>query len=332
MTSTERRNAANRRAFDLFEGYAVSSVLAAFEMAGLLADLENGGLPPEAIARRSVDESALIRASLRYLAQRGLVRQDGDSFTLTEYGRQVCQDKGYLVWLVGGYGEPLRRLDTFLSGAKRYGTHYSRDGRWVAEGAAMLGRTDVVPHAMRLLESVDFDQVLDLGCGNAKFLLTVCSQFGASGTGVDISPEACAEADKAVRDAELTERVRVVCGDAGDLSAIPGLADTQLVVTFFLLHEILAQGRETLVRYLGELSALLPEKAHLLIAEVQPPPPGSGGQRFTPEFTFMHALMRQTLLSATGWREALGDGGFTVREVVEDDMPGGILLLAERAH
>jgi hypothetical protein len=39
MTSTGRRNTANCRAFDLFEGYAVSGVLAAFEMAGLLADL-----------------------------------------------------------------------------------------------------------------------------------------------------------------------------------------------------------------------------------------------------------------------------------------------------
>jgi hypothetical protein len=42
--------------------------------------------------------------------------------------------------------------------------------------------------------------------------------------------------------------------------------------------------------------------------------------------------MRQTLLDSKGWSEALADGGFTVREVLEDDMPGGILILAERTR
>lgn len=329
---TERRAEAGRRAFDLFEGYAVSSVLAAFEMADLLPDLENGTLTRAAVKGRGRDEAALLGASLRYLTQRGLVEESGDAFALTAYGRDVCQDKGYLVWLVGGYGEPLRRMDAFLSGDKRYGADHPRDGRWVADGAAMLGRKDVVPHALRLLDGVEFGHALDLGCGNAKFLLTVCSRFGASGTGVDISPEACAEADKAVREAGLADRVRVVRGDAGDLSAIPSLGDTQLVITFFLLHEILAQGRDALVAYLSDLAGRLPEGARLLIAEVQPPAAGEDRPRFTPEFTLVHALMRQTLLDSKGWSEALADGGFTVREVLEDDMPGGILILAERTR
>ncbi|MGI5226416.1 SAM-dependent methyltransferase [Actinoallomurus sp. CA-142502] len=310
----------------------MSSVLAAFEMAGLLTDLENGALTRTTVKDRGSDQAALLGASLRYLIQRGLVEENGDAFTLTDYGRDVCQDKGYLVWLVGGYGEPLRRMDAFLSGDKRYGVDYPRDGRWVADGAAMLGRKDVVPHALRLLEGIEFDTALDLGCGNARFLLTVCSRFGASGTGVDISPEAVVEAEKAVREARLTDRVRVVRGDAGDLNSIAALADTQLVVTFFLLHEILAQGRDALVAYLSDMAGRLPDGARLLIAEVQPPAEGDHRPWFTPEFTFVHALMRQTLLDSKGWSEALADGGFTVREVLEDDMPGGILILAEKAR
>jgi 2-ketoarginine methyltransferase len=332
-TETREASAAGRRAFDLFEGYVVSSVLASFEMADLLTQLETDGLTLDEVAvatKHELDARALAAACLAYLSERGLIEEDDGRYRLTPYGREVCADKGYLVWAVGGYGEPLRRLDGFLTGTKSYGTDYVRDGSWVADGAAMLGRKDVVPHAMRLLESINFSRVLDLGCGNARFLLAVCSRFGSSGTGVDISPEACAEAQKAIRDAGQQDRVNVVEGNAADLPGIPQLADTQLVVTFFLLHEILAQGRDYLVKYLRDLSSRLPEKAYVLAAEVQPPVARTLGQRFTPEFTLVHALMRQRLLSKDGWREAFTEGGFTVIEALDDDMPGGILLLAER--
>ena len=324
-------DATGRPAFELFEGYAASSVLASFEMAGLLAMLEEGNLTLDAVADRGPDAAPLAAACLRYLGERGLVIENSGRYRLTDYGHEVCRDKGYLVWLVGGYGEPLRRLDAFLGGAKRYGRDYPRDGRWVADGAAMLGGKDVVPHAMRLLESITFNRVLDLGCGNARFLLTVCSRFGASGIGVDLSPEACAEADKAIQEAGQQDRVTVIEGDAGDVAGMPRLEETQLVVTFFLLHEILAQGKERMVQYLRELSARLPERSYLLAAEVQPPVAATAGQRFTPEFTFVHALMRQGLLSAEGWRDVLAQGGFTVLEAIDDQMPGGIILLAERS-
>src|SRR5919199_5201888 len=125
-----------RPAFDLFEGFMTSHVLAGLEMAGLLPDLEEAGVRP---ASRT-EEDALVDASLRYLAQRGLAEEEAGAYRLTELGRSVCRDKGYIVWLVGGYGETLRHLDSFLLGRERYGDDVERDGRWVAGGAAMLGR------------------------------------------------------------------------------------------------------------------------------------------------------------------------------------------------
>lgn len=313
----------SRPALDLVEGYALTSMVAALEMAGLLGQLEAGGLRSEG------PDARLVEACLRYLAQRGLVEADSGTFRLSALGEAVCRDKGYLVWLVGGYGEPLRHLEAFLTGRKTYGKDHPRDSRWVAEGAAMLGRRDVVPQAMRLLEHVPFDHVLDLGCGNARFLLAACDRFGCSGVGVDISPEACAEAEKAVKAADMTAQVQVVCADAAALDDVPRLGETDLVVTFFLLHEILAQGRAALVGYLSELSRRLRPGTHLLAAEVEPPRDGSTSKPFSPEFTFVHALMGQSLLSADGWREALADGGFAVRDVVRLDMPGGVLILGQ---
>src|SRR5579859_5326398 len=98
--------AGQRPAFDLFEGYALGSVMAALEMAGLLEALEGEGLPAGGPGGNQ-PSSALLEASLRYLVRRGLVEAAEGGHRLSEAGREVCRDKGYLLWLVGGYGQPL---------------------------------------------------------------------------------------------------------------------------------------------------------------------------------------------------------------------------------
>jgi SAM-dependent methyltransferase len=318
-----------RPAFDLFQGFALSNVIAGLEMSGNLSLVADGGITHESIEQRDTVEAELLTASLRYLSYRGVVREDEGRFSLTDYGTAIYRDRGFLVWLVGGYGDPLRRLDAFLGLGKRYGVDFTRDGRWVADGTTMMARENIIPDAMRLLDRISFDRVLDLGCGNARFLTSVCDRFDAMGIGVDVSPAAYAEAEKAIVDAGMRERVQTVLGDVRDLDDIPDLDDVDLAVTFFLLHEILATGRNTLVRYLADLSERLSPGANLVIGEIEPPYKNEDGQRFTPEFTYVHALMRQRLAVAEEWGEILTESGFVVREVVRCRIPGGILLHCE---
>src|SRR5262249_48640396 len=192
-------------------------------------------------------------ATLRYLAQRGIVHERDGRFTLSAEGEAICRDKGYLVWLQGGYGQVLAALGAFSTGARRYGADVNREGRWVADGSALIGRDDVAPYATAVLEGIDFRRVVDLGSGNARFLLGAAERVGVGGVGVDLAPEACEDAERAIADAEMTGQVQVRCGDAGDLDAIPELREADLAVAFFLLHEIFEHGREALVAYLRKL-------------------------------------------------------------------------------
>jgi len=320
-----------RPAFDFVHGFAITNVFASLEMAGILDALGNEGVQPGLTHRHGTDADALLEASLRYLERRGLVVKDGDVFRLSEDGRAVARDKGYLVWMSGGYGGPMHHLDAFILGQQRYGTDSTRDGKWVAGGAALIGRQEVVPHAMRLLERVPFDRALDLGCGNARFLLTVAQRFGASGAGIDLSPEACEEAVKAVSAAGMTDRVEIVVGDAFEVDRMPALSETQLVITFFLLHEISSVSRAALIDFMSKLAGRLPAGAHLLAAEVVPPDgDGATDQRFTPEFDFVHAMMRQSLMTADEWRDAFEESGFQVQELLDADMPGSVLILGRK--
>jgi SAM-dependent methyltransferase len=319
-----------RPAFGLVEGFAISSVIAGLEMAGRLSTLESEGLDASELR---VDDpkstSAMLLGSVRYLQHRGLAAERAGRFVLTDRGREICRDKGYLVWLVGGYGVPLCHVGDFVGAGRPYGQDHVRDGKWVANGAAMLGRTDVVPAVMELIQGVGASHVLDLGCGNAKFLTRLCQQLGCTGLGVDLSPAACVEAEKVVAEADLTGRVEIVVGDAGDLGAIEGIGTIDLAVTMFLLHEILAEGRDVLGRYLRDMSQQLRPGAHLLIAEVEPPAGnGEGHELFTPEFSYLHAMMGQYLIPAPEWATILEANGFAVRKVDRSPMPGCVLVLA----
>lgn len=322
-----------RPAFDYMAGFSACSVLASMDMAGLLPELEAEGVGEQRFGALSNDEAALLRASLNYLRQRGLAEERDGVYRLSDHGKAVSKDMGYLVWLVGGYGGPLHRLGEMLGQGKRYGVDHVRDVHWLADGTAKLAAKDVVPDVMQVLADIEFEQVLDIGCGNGRFLLRVCEQFGVRGVGVDLSPDACADAVAAVAASGLSDRVEIFECDAGALDRMPSLPDTDLVVTFFLLHEILAGGRDALVGWLRDLSDRLPPGAYLLAGEVQPPADdGSGTEMFTPEFTFVHALMRQRLFRSDDWREALIDGGFDVRAITPNRQPGGIVLLAQNAR
>jgi SAM-dependent methyltransferase len=313
-----------RPVFELFEGFALASVLASLDESGLLAVLEAGPISgaPDGIA----DPDGLMPATLRYLAQRELAEERDGAFALTERGQAIVKDKGYLVWLQGGYGHVLAGLGDFITGIRRYGTDVERAGRWVAEGSALIGRDDVAPYAVDVLSGIDFTHVVDLGCGNARFLLGAAERFGITGVGVDLSPEACEDAQRRIADAGLVGKVVVRCGDAGDLDAIPELADADLTVAHFLLHEIFEHGREALVGYLAKLGGIMPRGAHMLVAEVQPAS-GAPEERWRPEFTLLHAIMRQELLDADGWHEAFAAAGWSRHEVRELGLPGAILLL-----
>jgi len=313
---------AQRPVFELFEGFALTSVLSSLERAGQLDRLEAGPVAPDA----AEGEDGLPLATLRYLAEREIVAEQGGAYALTERGAAICRDKGYLVWLQGGYGHVLAALGDFATGALRYGSDVIRDGRWVADGSALIGRDDVAPHATAVLEGVDFHHVVDLGCGTARFLIGAAQRFDATGFGIDLAPEACEDAERAIAEAGLDGRVRVRCGDAGDLAAIPELAEADLCVAFFLLHEIFEQGRDALVAYLRTLGETMPAGAHMLVAEVQPAS-GAPYERWRPEFTLLHAIMRQQLLTADGWHEAFAAAGWSRREVRELGLPGAVLLL-----
>ncbi|MFB9451902.1 methyltransferase domain-containing protein [Dactylosporangium vinaceum] len=313
--------------FDYMQGYTLCTVMSALEELGVLDALAADGLRAEQIGSNEF----LTRATLRYLTERGIVAEDGDRVRLTEFGRTIYADRGYLVWLSGGYGEAMTALGDLLTGRRRFGEDIDRNVRWVAVGSAEIGQKDMWPYVVDLARRFKFQHIADLGCGNAHYLISLCQEVGARGIGVDISPASCKEAEQEVAKAGLTDRISIIEADAGDLQKVPGIDGVDLVFTFFFLHEVLEHGFDVLVAYLRQIQQSLPAGAHMLTAEVAPPGcEADGVELFTPEYALTQALMEQRLLGEDGWRKAFTEAGFEIVDVVTPDLPEARIYLARK--
>ncbi|MFC6879170.1 MULTISPECIES: SAM-dependent methyltransferase [Actinomadura] len=317
-----------RKVFDYMEGYVVCAVYSGLERIGKLDRFAEHGLTADDLGSNAF----LTEATLRYLSQRGLAREEGGVHRPTDLGRELYADRGYLNWLSGGYGEPLHAFGDLLTGAATFGEQVDRDVRWVAVGTALAGGKDLRPYVMDLLNRIEFSRAADLGCGNGHLLISLCRATGGNGVGIDISADACAEAREEVRRAGMEDRIDIVHADARDPWGVPELEDVQLAMMFFFLHEVLELGYAVLVDYLRQLHARLPRGARALAAEISPPRVAfETPELVSPEYTLTQAFMSQRLLNEDEWRAVWEEAGFEMEKIVPTDLPETHLYLARKA-
>ncbi|MGY0057704.1 SAM-dependent methyltransferase [Streptomyces sp. LZ34] len=317
----------DRPVFEIMRAYTTCAVLSALEKLGVLDQLAEHGVVPAELGH----EEFLSAATWRYLSERGVVRAEGERYVLTDTGRDLYRERGYLLWLAGGYGDALNTLDTLLAKERKFGADVERDLRWVAVGSALIGAADLRTELMEILHSIEFDTIADIGCGNGHFLIDLCRATDADGVGYDISPASCAEARQEVAEAGLADRIGIVEVDATDVDNVPRLEEVQLVIAFFFMHEVLEHGHDTLVHYLSGLCRRLPPGAHVLTAEIAPPERSENtAEYFSPEYVYTQALMSQHMMSGEDWGEAFTKAGFEVARIVPGRLPGSRLVLVRK--
>ena len=148
-------------------------------------------------------------AALRYLAQRELTEERDGAFVLTERGRGGRQGQGLPRLAAGRLRRTCSPASATSSPARAdTAATSSAPGAGSPKARALIGRDDVAPYAVEVLGGIDFHHVVDLGCGNARFLIGAAQRFGVTGVGVDLSPEACEDAATMIADAELTGKSR----------------------------------------------------------------------------------------------------------------------------
>nr|WP_296067763.1 class I SAM-dependent methyltransferase [uncultured Actinoplanes sp.] len=301
---------------EAFNGYVAAQVVFAFDRLGLLDRL--AGEEALEVAALDGDQgvlAALVRAAEAY----GYLTATGGWIRLTPAGREMAAMRGYFTWSVGGYRDVFAGAAELAAGRSRFGHEITRDEAMVALGSGQNDRSFMAPTLDDVLAGIDFGTIADLGSGVcARVSRVVAGRPGTRGVGLDISAPATELAERTIGDAGLTGRVRAVRADVLDVldrGTSAELAEVDTVMSFFLMHDLLADpGRRPSV--LPRLREAFPAATTFVLADTMVRPV-TAQTRTVPVFSvgyeLAHALMgiplhsRETyegLFAAAGLRTA----------------------------
>lgn len=307
-------------------------VAARLDLGRLLAD---GARSVVDLARATGTDEGTLRRLLRFLAEIGVVREDGSGhFSSTPLSERlhlvdnIAQgEEAWAVW--GALPEALRSGEPAFSrlhGAPFYeyaAAHPRQEAHW-AEWNRLLGQT-VFPHLVEGLGLSGTETVVDVGGGDGGLLAAVLARFpGSSGVLLDL-PGALRGAGPVLERAGVGHRCRIVEGDARE--GVPGGGDV------YLLSRVLQNCDDAAATCILErCGAALGEEGRLLAVESLMPEPGDPRRR-----SLAGSDLNLFLLWGGGHRarDEMGSlftaAGLVLVRVSETPVPGWHLLEAQRS-
>ncbi len=299
---------------DLFFNSAIgaAAIAAAFEV-GLLDELEQrGSIDLVVFCAANRLEPLAVRALLRGLSQVRVVRvreerriERGPGFAA------AFRDKGYFLWLVGGYGPMLQDLASFLrKGAQREATQ-ARRGNRVARAARDYGARFVDPRVHELVGDPGGSVIADLGCGSAGRLIELALRHPAiRGVGFDFDRSPLEIARAEVDKHRLGSRVRLVEADIRALEPRVEFEEVDLLLCFFMGHDLWP--RAECLQTMARLREVFPRARRLLFCDTFRTHLGDEDSlpTFTLGFELTHALMGQYIPSTAEWRDLFEEAGW----------------------
>jgi SAM-dependent methyltransferase len=248
---------------DLAEGFQLSHAVATLYRLEVFESLKRPATV-EALSRKHGLDADLLRGTIEFvLARTDLVRKIGRRYVTTS--SYSAGSRFLLDLYLGAYANNARRLGDLLCDPSRAQNmidriRYAR--AFEAVNNSMLG---IVPDLIRRLQ---FNHVLDVGCGSGELLLTLAkSDASFIGWGVDLNPSMCRVVRTRIRAAGASGRLRVLEGDCRRLSGLIPLnirRRIQALVVSNVANEMFANGSERIVVWLRELRDIFPDRPLLI--------------------------------------------------------------------
>ncbi len=250
------------------------------------------------------------------------VAADEDSVSPGALFSEVDRNKGYFLWLVGGYGTMLQSLGARLENRNREGDLMQRDGRRIAMSGRDYGAHFVDRHFLEMLDEVPCNVVADLGCGSGERLMKLArSRPGMRGFGLDLNEGAVNLAQTAVAEAGLADRLTVLHDNVGNLKPRKEFEEVELIFCFFMGHDLWP--REECLKSLQQIRAVFPNVKRFLLSDTYRSdlPAAPDVPIFTLGFELTHAVMGQYIPSVAEWIDLFADAGWNCVARRDLDIP-----------
>jgi hypothetical protein len=321
---------------EAFNGYLAAQIVFALDRLGLLDELlEHGQADVRAAAVRAGDQR-MLGELLRAAQSCGyLVLTDGVA-VITPAGRDMAFMRGYFTWAVGGYADLFSNIAGIISGDRRFGSNIFRDEAMVARGSGQNDQAFMAETVDEVVGQLDFTAIADLGSGTSARLCRVATARGSvRGVGLDISGAATRLAQDAIRRAGLDGNVQALQADV--LGVVKGtenhpvLAEVDAVMSFFLLHDLLA-APDTRSRVLPGLREAFPKARTFVLADtmIRPIQPADATLPvFSVGYELAHALMGVPLHTKDTYEALFTQAGLRTRQVLPFGTPHSWLYVLD---
>lgn len=252
--------------FDLVEAFQICHAVTTLHDLKMFVALKQQATAESLASKRGFDP-VLLRGILDYIAAR----------------TSLLQKKGRYFKLAGDYSRHSRfLLDLYAGAYRRNATHLHKlmpmQGRTHAAGLVDRvrlarafsecggGDQNWVADIIRQLR---FNHVLELGCGPASLLVQLAVEdLAFYGCGLDHNPAMCKLARGAIRAAAVSDRVKLIRGDAGDLAkSFPACesSDIQAILACQVTNGMFGAGDLTILNWLRQIRKVFPGRYLMIV-------------------------------------------------------------------
>ncbi len=321
---------------EAFNGYLAAQIVFALDRLGLLDELLEHGQADLRAAAVRVGDQLMLGELLRAAQTCGYVVLRDDVAVITPAGRDMAFMRGYFTWAVGGYADLFSNIAGIISGDRRFGSNIFRNEAMVALGSGQNDQAFMATTVDEVVGQLDFTVIADLGSGTSARLCRVATaRGGVRGVGLDISGAATGLAQDAICRAGLDRNVQALQADVLDVvkgtESYPVLAEVDAVMSFFLLHDLLA-APDTRSRVLPGLREAFPKARTFVLADTMTRPVQPADATlpvFSVGYELAHALMGVPLHTKDTYEALFTQAGLRTRQVLPFGTPHSWLYVLD---
>lgn len=254
-----------------------------------------------------------------YLYSVQLLDQKEGKYVLSRKGERFLKyTKGLFIVYHDAYNPVFYKLVELMRGRVKYGNGVLRESSALARGSGEFSKVLIIPVVRDLIQKFDFRKVMDIGCGDCEFLITLAKE-GVAGVGVDIAPGAVRVAKTRISKERIGSRVQVVCADGFHPEKIPArlVGGVDAITSFLTLHEFLLGGAAFVEGVFRRYKTLFPGR-HFILVEVGKEDTHSlrRSKKLNLEYQLVHELTLQGLASKDEWLRLFNRVGVNVIQMV----------------
>jgi SAM-dependent methyltransferase len=309
-SGTPAREQKRARLIAMLRGYYAAPVIATLGELGIAQQMLAGPFSVAGFASHA--EEHTLAVLFRYLQGIGLLQATSDNrYELTLEGRTVFARNGAFS-LLASYTEYFQNLPALLSGKP---AHPAVDRARNVRGSGDLHSIKFFPSAFACFPSSAPTAILDLGCGDGRFLERACIEWPhVIPFGLDLSEKAVTattrrlEQFSAPRPAAMVANAADVALWSHSLPAEIRESPRLVISMWFVGHEFSHGLPQTMVDFFTELHRRFPQ-AQVLLGEINNIAPADlvvdRDLSIMPEFLLFHELSGQGVLAWSDWRDIL---------------------------